>query len=64
MVTAEGRIWENPAVGYHLRDNGMKLDHVSFMTKVFLGADISCAQCHDDPFQDWTQYEYMSFRPF
>ena len=64
MVTAEGRIWENPAVGYHLRDNGMKLDHVSFMTKVFLGADISCAQCHDDPFQDWTQYEYYELSAF
>ena len=25
MVIAEGRMWENPAVGYHLRDNGMKL---------------------------------------
>jgi hypothetical protein len=64
MVTAEGRIWENPAVGYHLRDNAMKLDHVSFMTKVFLGTDISCAQCHDDPFQDWTQYEYYELTAF
>ena len=64
MVTAEGRIWDNPAVGYHLRDNGMKLDHVSFMTKVFLGTDISCAQCHDDPFQDWTQYEYYELSAF
>ena len=44
MITADGRIWENPAVGYHLRDNGMKLDHVSYMTKIFLGTDIACAQ--------------------
>ena len=64
MITAEGRIWDNPAVGYHLRDNGMKLDHVSFMTKVFLGTDISCAQCHDDPFQDWTQFEYYELSAF
>lgn len=64
MITAEGRIWENPAAAYHLRDNGMKLDHVSYMTKVFLGTDISCAQCHDDPFQDWTQYEYYQLSSF
>lgn len=64
MVTAEGRIWDNPAVGYHLRDNGMKLDHVSYMTKIFLGTDISCAQCHDDPFQDWTQVEYYELSAF
>ena len=34
MVSASGRLHENPAVGYHLRDNGMKLDHVAFMGKV------------------------------
>ena len=64
MITAEGRIWDEPAVGYHLRDNGMKLDHVSYMTKIFLGTDISCAQCHDDPFQDWTQIEYYELSAF
>ena len=64
MVTAKGRIWDNPATGYHLRDNGMKLDHVSYMTKAFLGTDISCAQCHDAPFHDWTQLEYYELTSF
>ncbi|MFP6873127.1 MAG: DUF1549 domain-containing protein [Verrucomicrobiales bacterium] len=64
MVTAKGRIWDNPATGYHLRDNGMKLDHVSYMTKAFLGTDISCAQCHDAPFHDWTQFEYYELTSF
>lgn len=64
MVTAEGRIWDNPAVGYHLRDNGMKLDHVAFMGKVFLGTDITCAQCHDHPFNLRTQYEYYELSAF
>ncbi len=64
MVTADGRIWDNPAVGYHLRDNGMKLDHVAFMGKVFLGTNITCAQCHDDPFSDWTQYQYYEFSAY
>lgn len=64
MVMSEGRIWDNPAVGYHLRDNGMKLDHVSFMGKVFLGTDITCAQCHDDPFSHWTQYQYYELSAF
>jgi hypothetical protein len=64
MVTAKGRIWDNPATGYHLRDNGMKLDHVSYMTKAFLGTNISCAQCHDAPFHDWTQFEYYELTSF
>jgi len=64
MVIAEGRIWDNPAVGYHLRDNGMKLDHVAFMGKVFLGTNITCAQCHDDPDGEWTQYQYYEFSAY
>ena len=64
LITAEGRIWENPAVGYHLRDKDMKLDHVAFMGKVFLGTDITCAQCHDDPFSNWTQYEYYELSAY
>jgi len=64
LITAEGRIWDNPAVSYHLRDKDMKLDHVAFMGKVFLGTDITCAQCHDDPFSNWTQYEYYELAAY
>lgn len=64
MVSASGRLHENPAVGYHLRDVDMKLDHVSFMSKIFLAKDISCAQCHDHPFEEWTQMDYYSLAAF
>lgn len=64
MVSASGSIMENPATGYHLRDKDMKLDHVAFMTKIFLAKDIACAQCHDHPSEDWTQKEYYSFASF
>ena len=64
MISATGSIEENPAAGYHLRDTGMKLDHVSFMTKIFISKDITCAQCHDHPFEDWTQMDYYSLAAF
>lgn len=50
MMTAQGRIWDNPAVGYSMRDSGMELDHVDNTAQVFLGTQIGCAQCHDHPF--------------
>ncbi|MBU60999.1 MAG: hypothetical protein CMI26_00700 [Opitutae bacterium] len=64
MISASGRLHDNPAVGYHLRDVDMKLDHVSFMSQIFLAKDISCAQCHDHPFEEWTQMDYYSLASF
>lgn len=64
MLTAEGKIWENPAVGYALRDNGMPLVHVDNTVRVFLGTQIGCAQCHDHPFDKWTQQEFYQLAAF
>lgn len=58
ILTASGDYYNNPAVGYLERDLGMPLDNMIATFKVFGGIDITCAQCHDDPFQDWTQIEF------
>lgn len=64
MLTAEGKLWENPAVGYVLRDDGMPLVHVDNTVRVFLGTQIGCAQCHDHPFDHWTQKEFYQLAAF
>ena len=58
LITAEGFVWDDPAVGYYLRDAGMQLDNMANTAQVFLGTRMQCAQCHNHPFDKWTQLEY------
>ena len=64
LVTAEGYPWENGAVGYYLRDAGMPLDNMSNTAQIFLGTQMVCAQCHNHPFDKWTQMEYYKMASF
>lgn len=64
LVTAEGYPWDNGAVGYYLRDAGMPLDNMSNTTQVFLGTQMVCAQCHNHPFDRWTQMEYYQMASY
>ncbi len=52
MVTANGSLGKDPATGFIMRDIGMFFDSFSNFSQVMLGIDISCAQCHDHPFED------------
>lgn len=65
LITAKGRAWENGAIGFYMRDNGMPLDHAALTARVFLGTRIECAQCHDHPFDtDWTQMKFFQMAAF
>lgn len=64
MLSAEGRVWENPAAGYMLRDLGMQLSNLDNTVRIFMGTRIGCAQCHDHPFDRWTQKEFYQLAAF
>src|SRR5207344_846935 len=64
MLTAEGRVWENPPAGFVLRDPNMPLDNLNNAVRIFLGTRIGCAQCHDHPFDRWTQKEFYQMAAF
>ncbi|MCB1086522.1 MAG: DUF1549 domain-containing protein, partial [Verrucomicrobiae bacterium] len=64
MLTAEGQIWDNPAAGYLMTDDGMRLCNLSNTFTVFLGTEITCAQCHDHPFEEIYQMDFFRLASF
>ena len=64
LVTATGECYDNGAVGYYMRDQGMALDNLSNTVRIFLGTRLECAQCHDHPFDKWTQMEFYEMAAF
>jgi hypothetical protein len=64
MVAAQGKAWENGAIGYYMRDRGMPLDNMANTVRVFLGTRIECAQCHNHPFDKWSQMQFYKMAAF
>ncbi|HEV7402230.1 MAG TPA: DUF1549 domain-containing protein [Chthoniobacteraceae bacterium] len=64
LIASKGRPWENPAIGYYMRDNRMPLDNFANTARIFLGTRIECAQCHNHPFDKWTQMQFYQMTAF
>ena len=64
MVAGDGKAWSDGAIGYYTRDRGMPLDNMASTVRVFLGTRIECAQCHNHPFDKWTQRQFYEMAAF
>lgn len=64
LLTAKGKVWENPAVGYLVSDQGMRLCNLSNTFTIFMGTEITCAQCHDHPFEEVFQMDFYKMAAF
>lgn len=64
MLTATGHVYQDGAAGYYLRDAGMPLDNMANTARIFLGTQIGCAQCHDHPFEKWTQHDFYAMAAY
>jgi len=63
LVSSRGSSYENPAANYFrvTRDAKPTMEKT---TQVFLGVRIVCSQCHDHPFERWTQNQYYEMAAF
>ena len=64
LVSAEGTCFDTGAIGYYMRDRGMALDNLSNTVRIFLGTRMECAQCHDHPFDKWTEKQLFEMAAF
>jgi hypothetical protein len=65
LVTASGSNKENGAVNYvlaHLEFEAVPL--TSRTTRLFLGQQIQCTQCHDHPSNEWKQGDFWGINAF
>ncbi|MCA9115534.1 MAG: DUF1553 domain-containing protein [Planctomycetaceae bacterium] len=67
LVSAEGHFEENGAVNYLLAQMTMRDEAVQATaktTRLFMGLQVQCTQCHNHPFNDWKQDQFWQFNSF
>jgi hypothetical protein len=67
LVSAEGRSDENGAVNYLLAQmttNDEEVQATAKTTRLFMGVQLQCAQCHNHPFDPWKQAQFWELNSF
>jgi len=71
LLTAEGHYEENGAVNFllaQLDGNPNREDYTveatARATRLLLGTQVQCTQCHNHPFNDWKQVQFWEFDSF
>lgn len=63
LVTSSGSSYESPEANYYRTTRDAKAT-MEKTTQVFMGTRMVCAQCHDHPFERWTQNQYFEMSAF
>ena len=67
LVGAEGRSDENGAVNYLLAqmvNNDEAVQATAKTTRLFMGVQVQCTQCHNHPFNEWKQDQFWQINSF
>ena len=63
LISASGGTFKNAATNYY-QEVRQNLQLAENAAQVFMGMRIQCAQCHNHPFDRWTQNDYYGFAAF
>ncbi len=64
LLSASGRAGSQPETGFILGDEADPYALTGAVSQIFMGVRISCAQCHDHPFDVWTQQDFYDMAAF
>ena len=63
LIVASGSTLDQPAASYYRAARDPK-EAMETTTQLFMGVRMVCAQCHDHPFERWTQNQYFEMTAF
>jgi hypothetical protein len=64
MITATGRNDENGAVAFPLAYEAQPVEMAGEVSRIFMGVQIQCAQCHDHKTDSWKRRQFHEFAAF
>jgi hypothetical protein len=64
LIAGTGRVDENGATAFTLAYEGQPVEVAGEVSRIFLGVQIQCAQCHDHPNDSWKRQQFHEFASF
>jgi len=64
IITATGTLRDNAPVGFFMGVDADPLQVTGVLTQTLMGVRMQCAQCHDHPYDVWTQKDYYGLAAY
>jgi hypothetical protein len=64
LITATGRNDENGAVSFPMAYEAQPVEMAGEVSRIFMGVQIQCAQCHDHKTDTWKRQQFHEFAAF
>jgi hypothetical protein len=64
ILSVDGTTVERPEMGYLLMFQNDRPAMAGETSRIFMGRQIQCAECHDHPYEDWREDDFESFLGF
>ena len=64
FIAATGDVKENGATAILIAQDGRTEESAAEVSRIFLGIQIQCCQCHDHPYDDWKREQFHELAAF